>query len=140
MSSRCRHCDDRNGKGFSVMAYKPVARVGGWGSARPQRQFQILTVLFDEYYDRAGDRGAGHDKLIGWLTTGEIARRCRLKPSPHFRGILDELLGRGVIFVEARPYRANMSVYVWRISENARWSEDWKAAFDAWLDPEQVLA
>jgi hypothetical protein len=117
------------------MGYKPVARVGGIGSARPQRMFQILTQLYEQRF--AND--ACHDRVnedeCAWMTTGELARACELKPSPHFRGILDELLGQGAIKVQARQYRANMLVYVWSIGDNTRWSEQWKGAFDAWLDP-----
>jgi hypothetical protein len=122
------------------MSHKPVGRAGGIGSARPQRMFQILTILYEQAFANDGRSEGAPGCTFEWMTTGQLARACRMVASPHFRGLLDELLGSGAIFVEARQYRSNMSVYVWRISENTRWSETWKAAFDAWLEPEKVLA
>lgn len=120
--------------------YQPVKRMAGQGSARPQRLFQILTVLYErrfEQYDVDATLVHGGDAT---MTTNEIAKQCGLKASPHFRGLLDELLGGGHLAVLPEQYRVNMMVYKWQISDRARWSEDWKAAFDAWLEPAKVLA
>jgi len=121
------------------MSYVPVKRTAGQGSARPQRLFQILSILYDHRYPHRADSIIPDWNLDATLTTGEIAQKCGLRSSPHFRGLLDELLGGGVLEVLPEQYRVNMLVYKWRISERARWSDKWKAAFDAWLEPEGVL-
>jgi hypothetical protein len=122
------------------MAYKPTNRVGGIGSARPQRLFQILSILWEQANANDGRDGGAPGCTHEWMTTGQIAREMGMATSPQFRGLLDELFGQNMIFVEVRPYRANMQVYVWRISEDARWSRQWKGAFDAWLEPQAALA
>jgi len=118
-----------------MSTYKPVKRTAGQGSARPQRLFQILSILFEERY--ANDATL---KPEGWLTSGQIAREMHLTASPHFREMLDELYGQQWIEVRARHWRKNMQVFEWRLQPHTRWTEKWKPAFDAWLEPEKVLA
>lgn len=122
------------------MGYKPVSRVGGWGSARPQRLFQILSILWDKRETEINEPLYPPEDRNLEMTTGQIARACGLKPSPHFREMLDELYGQGFLLVRAEDWRKNMQVFYWRIDVNTRWSEQWKAAFDAYLEPESVLA
>lgn len=121
------------------MQYTPVRRAQGQGSARPQRLFQLLTILYDATSSTtATGRRLGMPDT-GWLSTGEIARQMGVSTSPHLRGMLDELLGKGAIKVQAVDWRPNMQAYVWHIGDNTRWSDDWKAAFDAWLEPDLAL-
>jgi predicted transcriptional regulator len=120
------------------MSYRPVKRSSGQGCARPQRMFQILSLLHER---READASQPERDLnAGWMTTGEIARAIGLSQSPHFRGIIDELFGQGHVEVHTDEWRKNMPVYYWRISDTARWSKTWRAAFDAWLVPEEVLS
>lgn len=122
------------------MMYEPPKRPQGQGSARVQRMFQILTILYDARWSEDGFDHALHGYPHGWMTTGQIARSLKLTSSPHLRGILDELLAQGAITVQAVDWRPNMQAYAWCIADNARYSEKWKAAFDAWLSPEGVLS
>lgn len=117
------------------MAYKPQKRTAGQGSARPQRLFQILSILYEERF--ANDATFNPE---GWMTSGQIAREMRLTTSPHFRELLDQLYGDGCIEVRARYWRKNMQVFDWRIKDDTRWCAAWRSAFDAWLDPQAVLA
>ena|SRR5271154_6565608 len=120
-----------------MVKYKPTKREGGAGVARVQRKFQILSRLYERMTLEAQMNLPGEE--AGWMTTGLIARECAMTTSPHFRALLDELLGQGAIQVKAVDWRTNMQAYVWRINDNTRWSSEWKAAFDALLDPEEVL-
>lgn len=119
-----------------MSGYRPVKRTTGWGSARVQRQFQLLSILYEERY--AND--ATHDPDGGWLTTGQLAREMQMTPSPHFRELVDEMFGKQYLEVRVNQWRKNMPVYLWRIQPHVRFTETWKASFDAWLEPERTLA
>ena len=106
--------------------YDPPKRVMGQGSARVQRKFQILT-----YLEEAWDFGEVQER--GWRTSGQIARAIEMKPSPHFRGLLDELLGEGVIEVRERGWRKNMVAYEWQISEVAYMHSTYAGAWWAYF-------
>lgn len=122
------------------MMYNPPKRLQGQGSARVQRMFQILTILYDVQQADSKLPASDHWKKGGFMTTGQIAQSLKLTTSPHLRGILDELLAQGAITVKAIDWRPNMQAYVWALAKDCRWSEQWKGAFDAWLSPEKVLS
>jgi hypothetical protein len=122
------------------MSYRPGKRSAGQGSARVQRLFQCLATLYDARETLNENSTVRSFGELGWLTTGQIARAMGMTQSPHLRGLLDELLGQGLIVVQAVDWRPNMQAYVWKLSDNARWSEKYKAAFDAYINPESVLS
>lgn len=113
--------------------YNAQKRSGGGGASRVQRTFQILSRLYDERFIGQDPGCLNTGELEGWLSTGQLAREIALKPSPHLRGLLDEMLGKGLIEVHSRAWRKNMPVYYWRISEATRHNPGWSAAFDAYL-------
>lgn len=116
----------------------------GNGSARVQRMFSILSVLYDERYifphqefDGWIPEGSTLKKYrgewAGWLTTGDVARALGLKPSQHLRGLLAELQADSFLLMQTKPYRANVHAHMWMIADNARYSATWRRAFDAYL-------
>lgn len=113
------------------MQYNPVKRTTGQGSARIQRMFQILTILADEAESESGS---------GWLTSGQIAKAMKLTTSPHFRGLMDELLAQGVVAVRERAWRKNMVAYEWCIQERAYMHDNYARAWQAHLNSEKALS
>jgi len=111
--------------------FKPVKRTTGQGSARIQRLFQVLTIL---------QEAADFDGEKGWRTSGQIAKAMHITTSPHFRGLLDELLGQGVIAVRERAWRKNMVAYEWCIQKRAYTHSDYAGAWDAYFKGEKVLS
>lgn len=117
--------------------YQPPKRTAGKGSARKQRLFQILVALYEERYTT--DNLVNDNGYEGSLTTTQIARTCGMSLSPHFRGLLDELFGKGLVKVTVDNYRPTMQRYYWFIDEYARYHQDFIGCFDAYLDPEGAL-
>lgn len=113
--------------------YTPVRRSNGGGCARVQRMFQVLSRLHDERYTKV-DSCVNQGDWAGWLTTGQIARSLGMSNSPHLRGILDELYGKGFVLLQTDYWRPNMQVVYWQIASNARYSRQWIKAFDAYLN------
>lgn len=113
------------------MSYKPPKRTAGQGSARIQRMFQILTIL---------EEAASVDATDGWRTSGNIAKCMGLAVSPHFRGLLDELLRYGLVGVREKAWRKNMVAYEWCIQEKAYHHEMFARAWVAYHNPEEALA
>lgn len=115
------------------MMYKPVEKSSGVGCAKPQRQAQILTCLYDQRFPEIGAAQANAGSRQGWLSTGQLARACGMSASPHFRKLLLDLIEWGAVVGESEQYRSNMSIYYWKIADETRWSKEWRGVFDAYL-------
>jgi hypothetical protein len=119
------------------MMFQPKPREVGQGCDRNSRQFQMLTILYDERWV-----ARTVDTLDGWVTTTSLAKALNLKPTTHLRGILTELFVEGVIEHRQGKARTN-GVYraEWRIAKGGRYIGKWKECFDVWLstsDPKEA--
>ena len=114
--------------------FTATKRQTGNGKDRQSRKFEILTFLYEARYVHPDRVGASEHFPRGWRTSHEIAAACRMKPTQHLRSILEELYQEGLVLIELVPHRKNVSKSAYTLADNARWSSDWKEAFDGWLE------
>ncbi len=105
----------------------------GNGKDRAGRKFEILTFLYEARYVRHLVQLADDPEDRSWRSSHEIAKALRMTPSQHLRGILEELYQEGLVLIEMIPHRKNVSKSTYTIADNARYSPEWRDAFDQWL-------
>jgi hypothetical protein len=105
------------------------------GIARRDRKFQILSHLYEARYTNPYRReGAPYHFPACWRTSYEIARALGMTPSQHLRHMLYELYQEGMVLQSTAPHRGNQFKFVFVIADNARWSTEYRAQFDSYLE------